>query len=95
MGVALSLKTLAGELWVSRAWTIVAPSVCRFGRVGKGLSMINYYAVAWKVFEHETSSGVQKRTIYSPQMQSFCYVISMCLKVITSRVLTVNAEVGR
>jgi len=71
MGVAFSLNTLAGDSWVSLAWTIVAPSVCRFGRVGSGLSMINYYAIAWGVFEHETSSEVQERTMYSPQMQSF------------------------
>ena len=46
MGVAFSLNTLAGESWVSRAWMIVAPSVCRFGRVGNDLSMINYCAIA-------------------------------------------------
>ena len=77
MGVALSLKTLAGESWVSRAWTIVAPSVCRFGRVGKGLSMINYYAVAWKVFEHEMLSGAQNARYILHRCNLFHRVISM------------------
>lgn len=52
MGVAFSLNTLAGDCRVSLAWTIVAPSVCRFGRAGKALSMINYCVGE---IEHETS----------------------------------------
>ena len=63
---------------MSRAWTIVAPSVCRFGRVGKGLSMINYYAVAWKVFEHETSSGFKTHDVF-PADAIFFIVPSACV----------------
>lgn len=61
---------------MSLAWMMVAPSVCRFGSVGNGLSMINYYAIAWGLFERETSSKIGERTMYSPQMQSsgFCVI---------------------
>lgn len=58
MGVAFSLNTLPGDSRVSLAWMIVAPSVCRFGSVGKGLSMINYYQTAWRPFERDASSKV-------------------------------------
>ena len=79
---------------MSRAWTMVAPSVCRFGRVGNGLSMINYCAIARRAFEYEISSEIQKRTMYSPQIQSFYFVPSEgALETGASQVLTVNAEV--
>lgn len=71
IGVAFNLNTLARDSRVSLAWTMVAPSVCRFGRTGKGLSMINYYAIARACSEHETWGGAEERTMYSPQMQSF------------------------
>ena len=77
---------------MSWAWTIVAPSVCRLGRVGKGLSMINYYAVAEEVFEHETWSGVQNARCI-PRRYNLFAASSVCAKKIASRVLTVHAEV--
>ena len=79
MGVALSLKTLAGESRVSWAWTIVAPSVCRFGRVGKGLSMINYYAVRGRYLSTKRRRGFKTHDIF-PADAIFCRVVSVCLK---------------
>ena len=79
MGVAFSLNTLPGDSRVSFAWMMVAPSVCRFGSVGNGLSIINYYPIAWRLFERDTSSKIAERTMYSPQMQSFGFrVIKRC-----------------
>ena len=55
--------------------------------------MINYYAVAWKVFEHETLSGVQNVRCIRRKCNLFRCVIRDVFEKKNGQVLTVHAEV--
>jgi len=94
MPVAFSLKTLAVDSGVSLAWMIVAPSVSRFGRVGSALSMINYYAIAWRTFECKAlGSGQGTHDVFPTNAIFFSLVSSKVVLANMSLDLTVNAKV--